>query len=358
LFEQAMDLRERMAYSVMTDEEIFEWKIYYATAGTYEREKRFEKALEYVDRALSNKPNSYSLSHARANLLESMGDFYEAEVAFRQIAEVDTQRGSLEHINFLLRRSRYPEATALVEHLVDSSIVNPALVARLNVAAARALIESKRGDPMPYLEAALRSSPGDGFAISLAEGVLTERGDIPALIKLHTDELLAPCIRGEDYTRRSVRLLALQRHEEARAAADAGLQIEPTNAELRFNSAIASLNLGDEARAAQDFARVEPSSREAYSEAMRLRAALLLKNGDAAGALKALERFIDGRSNAVEAVLDGARMLSGGGARPQARQLLEGHIGSDARIALELAGMLLQDGDVAGAGRVAAASLT
>src|SRR6202041_3396440 len=117
----------------------------------------------------------------------------------------DTQRGLLEHVNFLLRRSRYPEAISLVEHLVDSSVINPALIARLNVAAARALIDSKRGDPMPYLESALRLSPGNGFALSLAERVLTEHGDDAALQKLHTEELLAPCARAEDYPRRSVR---------------------------------------------------------------------------------------------------------------------------------------------------------
>jgi glycosyltransferase involved in cell wall biosynthesis len=358
MFEEAMDLRERMAYSVMTDEEIFEWKIYYATAGSYEREKRFDKSLEYINMALSNKPNAYSLQHARAVVLERLGNFYEAEVAFRQIAELDTQRGLLEHVNFLLRRSRYPEAIALVEHLVDSSVINPALVARLNVAAARALIDSKRGDPMPYLESALRLAPGNGFAISLAERVLTERGDDAALQKLHAEELLAPCVRPEDYTRRSARLLALQRNDEARVAADAGLQIEQANPELRFNSAIASLNLGDEERALQDLSRVEPSAPEVYVEAARVRAALMLKAGDAQAAVKVLERFVDARSQDVESVLMAAGMLVAGGARPQARQLLEAHVGAGARIAVELAGMLLQDGDIAGAGRVAAASLT
>jgi tetratricopeptide (TPR) repeat protein len=175
---------------------------------------------------------------------------------------------------------------------------------------------------------------------------------------LHSEELLAPCVRAEDYTRRSVRLLALQRNDEARIAADAGLQIDPANGELRFNSAIASLNLGDEERAMQDFSRVEPSAPEVYVEAARLRAALMLKAGDAEGAVKVLECFIAARSKDVEAVLTAAGMLIAGGARPQARELLEAHVAIDARIALELAGLLLQDGDVAGAGRVAAASLT
>jgi tetratricopeptide (TPR) repeat protein len=358
LYEQAMDLRERMVYSAMTDEEIFEWKIHYAMAGSYEREKNYDKAILCIDLGLANKPSAFPLLHARAVLLERIGRFYEAELAFRKIAELDMQRGLLENVNFLLRRSRYPEAIALVEDLSDSSVVNPDLVVRMNLAAARALIDSKRGDPMPYLASARRLAPGNGFAISLMERVLTERGDVAALDELHAQELLAPCVRIEDFTRRSARLLALQRNEEARVAADAGLEIDPSNAELRFNAALASLNLGDHEQAARDFLLVEPSSEEVYARAARLRAELLLMAGDAPGALAGFEQVIGVRSDDVDVILSCARALSGGGARALARELLDAHVSADVRVALELAGMLLQDGDVAGAGRVAAASLT
>ncbi len=358
LYEQAMDLRERMVHSAMTDEEIFEWKIHYAMAGSYEREQSYEKAIASIDLGLANKPNAFPLLHARAVLLERIGRFYEAEIAFRKIGELDVQRGLVENVNFLLRRSRYPEASALVEGLSDSSIVNPDLVVRMNLAAARALIDSKRGDPMPYLASVRRLAPGNGLAISLMERVLTERGDIAALAELHAQELLAPCVRTEDFTRRSVRLLALNRNEEARVAAEAGLEIDPSNAELRFNAALASLNLGDHEQASRDFLLIEPSTEEVYARAAWLRAELLLKAGDAPGALAAFEQLIGLRSVDVNVVLTCARVLSGSGARALARELLEAHAGADARIALELAGMLLQDGDVAGAGRVAAASLT
>src|ERR1700735_4760098 len=55
-FEEALSLREHMVYTVMTDEEIFEWKVYYALAGTYERENKFDLAIECIDKALANKP--------------------------------------------------------------------------------------------------------------------------------------------------------------------------------------------------------------------------------------------------------------------------------------------------------------
>lgn len=354
-YEKALEMREVMAMSAMTDEELFEWKIFYAMAGLYELDGDFVRAIEFVDRALGNKPHAYHLLQAKARLQESAGSYYDAESAYRQIAANDKQRGILELVNFLLRRNRFAEAIAVIED--EGMSLNPDLLARLNVAAARASLDSQRGDAMPFIEAALRLSPGNGFAISLMERLLTERGDISGLLKLHSEELQAPCIRAEDFARRSARLLALQRSEEALAAADAGLQLEPDNSELRFNAGAANLNLGNEERAAAHFSRVAPTAVEAHAEAMRLRSALMLKAGDAPAALQAIEFYVEAMGKETDAILRSASMLINGGARAQGRELLETHVGQDERIALELAGLLLQDGDIAGAGRIAAASL-
>ena len=189
------------------------------------------------------------------------------------------------------------------------------------------------------------------------EHVLTQRGDVVALERFHRDELLAPIFTPEDYARRSYRLLALNRAEEARSVAEDGLLIDQRNAELRFNSAIASLRLGDETRAAHDFSRVETLGGEVHAEAMRLRSRILLRQGDTAGALEAIRARLVTVSNNPEAILDSARTLAEAGARAEARALLEEHVAVDNRIALELAASMLQDGDLAGAGRIAAASL-
>jgi tetratricopeptide (TPR) repeat protein len=356
LFEEALALREYMAFTVMTDEEIFEWKIFYAMAGTYEREQKFEKAIEYIDLALANKPNAFHLQRAKAGFLESVGLYYDAEVAFRKMAEADPDRGQLELVNYLLRRSRFAQAIAIVESDVNT-MKNGPLVAMLNVSAARAVMASGQGDPLPFLEAALRRAPGNGSANALMERVLTERGDIAGLERLHRDELAAPLLHPEDFARRSFRMLALNRNEDARSAADAGLQADPRNAELRFNSANASLRLGDEARAMTDFARVEPSLPEAYVEAQRLRILLQLKAGDMAGAVDTVNIRLSSNGATVDAVLQSANALVEGGVRKEALSLLEHHAALDERIALEFAKMLLQDGDIAGAGRVATASL-
>jgi predicted Zn-dependent protease len=195
------------------------------------------------------------------------------------------------------------------------------------------------------------------MALSLKEKILTERGDTAGLAKLHADELHAPCLRPEDFVRRSQRLLALDQNDEARFAADQGLQIDQGNPELRFNTAMASLRLGEETRAARELGRVEGLSPDVFATAMQMRAALLLRLGDPAEALASLEQRLASLPNDVNAVLDSARTLVGGGARSEARTLLQTRVDADPMIALELATILLQDGDIEGAGRVATAAL-
>jgi len=187
------------------------------------------------------------------------------------------------------------------------------------------------------------------------EQLLTERGDVAGLDRLHRDELLAPCKFPEDFARRSFRLLALNRYDEALTAADTGLQVDPRNAELRFNRALASLRLGDEKQAAHEFSRVESNAPPVYAAAMRLRALLLSKHGDRAGALAALKERIATFPADADAIVESARILWEGGAHTEALGLLEENEVDD-KVKLELARLMLQDA-IGGLGPVARATL-
>jgi tetratricopeptide (TPR) repeat protein len=357
LFERVLTLRELMAFSVMTDEELFEWKVFYGLAGVFEAKKDYERAIEFIDIAVTNKPRSIHLQRTKAGFLEHLGRYYDAEVTFRRMAETDPAFGRVELVNFLLRRRRYAQAISIVENEIDPGM-NAEVVAKLNVAAARGMMEAGYGDPIPFLEAALRRAPGNGLALELMERLLTERGDTVALERMHEQELLAPCSSPEDFSRRSFRLLALNRNEEALFAAEQGLQLDPRNPELRFNGALASLRLGDEVRAAHELGRIDQQDAgDVFATAMQIRAALLLRQGSHAEALVSLQLRLALMPFDVHMVLDSARTLAGGGATAEACTLLEAYTESDPQIALELAGMLLKSGDLAGAGRVAAASL-
>jgi tetratricopeptide (TPR) repeat protein len=356
LFEEALDMRDLMAAAIMTDEEVFEWKIFYSMAGTYEREGDYDKAVEFIDKALANKPTSFHLLRAKAAYLEKIERYYDAEVVFRRLAEVDPERGQVEVVNYLLRRKRFAQAIAIVESQ-SFTASNAEVLATLKVAAARVLIESKQGDPMPYLESALRAAPGNGLVISVMEAVLTERGETEALEKLHREELEAPLTRPADFVRRTYRLLAIGRNDDAYLTAERGLSGDPENAELRFNAAIALLRTGEEARAGSELARIGRHAPEVYSEALRMRAALALKYGKVAEGAGLLRERAAMYAEPANAVLEGARLLAGSNGLNEAMKLLEDHLGRDSRIALELAGLMMQSGDVAGAGRIAAAAL-
>ncbi len=304
-FELALTKRELMAYTVMTDEEIFEWKIFYSLAGIYEHANDYDRAIEYIDLALTNKPHSHVLQKTKAAYLESQARYYDADLAYRKIAESDPERGRVELVNYLLRRHRYAQAIAIVENEIEPGM-NGDVVANLNLAAARGMMEANYGDPLPFIEAALRLRPGSGLALSLMEQVLTERGDTAGLEKLHAAELLATCTRPEDFVRRSARLLALQRNEEARFAAEQGLQIDQSNAELRFNLALALLRVGDEKQTLHELGRVEAAASTVFATAMRMRAALLLRGGKPADALASLEARIASAPDDVDAILESA----------------------------------------------------
>jgi len=235
--------------------------------------------------------------------------------------------------------------------------MNGEVVSRLNVAAARGVMEANYGDPMPFLEAALRHAPGNGMALSLKEKILTERGDTAGLAKLHAMNYTRRACRPEDFVRRSQRLLALDQNDEARFAADQGLQID------QGNPSCASIRLW------LRFASVKRRAPRANSVASRgFRRTSLRRRcrcvprcccglGDPAEALASLEQRLASLPNDVNAVLDSARTLVGGGARSEARTLLQTRVDADPMIALELATILLQDGDIEGAGRVATAAL-
>jgi tetratricopeptide (TPR) repeat protein len=191
----------------------------------------------------------------------------------------------------------------------------------------------------------------------LLERVLTSRFDTDGLARLHAAELEAPMIRPEDYVRRSARLLEIQRNEEALAVAKRGSEIAPSYAELRFNAAMAALRLGDERFALDELTRVDDSSATVFPDASKIRAALMIKLGDTPGAVRALRDWLVGEDHGVDAVIEGSRILAAGAARDEARSLLKEFADDDQRIALELAKLLLEEGDLQAAGAVAERAL-
>jgi len=312
--------------------------------------------LACIDRALANKPQSPQLHLMRARYCEGLARYFEAEAAFRRVRELNPATGEVELLNFLLRRERYREAIAMVD-AAGTDGVNDALVVELNVAAARAMIAHQAGDPVPFLEAALRRAPGCGTALAAYEEVLKARNDVAGLARLHAEELRAPLVDGADYVRRVHRLLAMGDPATAWEVGERGLEIAPLNAELRFNAGLALARLGRDAEAADQLGRIDDRFPEVYPAAMQVLAALFMRMGDRPRAVLAMRDWVTSQGSDANAVVTGAQWLVQNGARRDARALLSDHAASDPRVAMELASLLLADGDVEAAGSVAERAL-
>ena len=355
-YEETLTLRDGMASAVMTDEEIFEWKVFCALSSMYERQGDLEKALEWIQRAVANKSNSAPLQRILGQMNENLGRYYDAELAFRRVAELDTMTGAVHLMNFLLRRNRFGQAIAMIEATGDDER-NAGLLVQLNVAAARGIIAQKSGDPLPYIQAALRRSPGCGSALAMYDDILRAREDVDGLAELHAREMDAPVVQPDDYVRRVYRLLALQRPADAWDVAERGLEIAPENAELRFNAALALARSGHDRQAAEHFARIEEHDTAVFADAQQMRAALLARLGDVAAAAVAIRAWVAAKDDDANAVVTSARWLVQVGGHTHARALLTDFAERDRRIATELASMLLNEGDLAGAGAVAERAL-
>jgi len=119
LFEKALTLRELMAYSVMTDEELFEWKIFYSLAGIYEHKKDYDRAIEYVDMALANKPSSLVLQRSKAGFSRKSRPVLRCRPRVPSYGR-DRPRTRSHRIGQLLAaRHRYAQALAIVENEID-----------------------------------------------------------------------------------------------------------------------------------------------------------------------------------------------------------------------------------------------
>jgi tetratricopeptide (TPR) repeat protein len=354
-FDLLLSLRRESRIAALTDDEIYEWKAFYAMAASYVAQNDIPKALEYLEMAAKNKPDSPFILVAKARALERLERFHDADMSFRKLASLAPETGQVEYINYLLRRKRYSTALVMVEaQLADAA---PPIAAKLNAASASAMIAENLGDPAPFLEAALRHAPGCGPALTLYEQLLTERGDTARLERLHREELDAPQVFAEDHLRRSFRMLAIDRNEDALEAAVRGLALEYASPDLRFNHALANLRLGNVQMALTSLRLLQGGVTPTHVLALATESALLEQAGEIDAALEAIGRLLAFEPENVDAILVRARLLVTAGREGEAVATLEPAVSLDPRIALELAGMLLRAGDLAGAGRVATLSL-
>ena len=361
-FIEAIEDRKYRDLQFVIDDQVYQWKAQLSLGVSLAEEQRWDEAVEWYDRGLANQPNVQPLIFNRAHALEGGKRFEEAEAAFRDAYEhFKDEISVVQYINYLLRQGQRDRALELMNRTVDE--VSPRIAATFFVAAAQ--FAQRAGNPMDelqYLQRARECDPAAGPVIDALEQFYLRRNDQAMLNALHEDELLHEPKEYPDFSRRSMRLLALERYEEAVEYAEKGLKLAPTDGKLRYNAAAAHVKLGNH-EAALEHVRVIPlDAPDVAQQALLLRAVLLRDAGQPTEALPVLGMLLSRYPNLIEAVLVQAQCYELAGQSEKASEALEAAFKDGApaerhRIAIELGSLYLRMGRFPDAQRIAEAAL-
>jgi tetratricopeptide (TPR) repeat protein len=285
IWQRLLDSRDALRFRALVDDEIFKWKTPYNIALSLIADGRANEALSWLERALASKPDSTFILIRYANALEAAGASADAEAQFQRWAERDPVYGAIELIHFLCRGGRLAEAAAC---LAASTRIPPAEAAQAGIVLAKAMIESRTCRPEESLEAVLRLEPANAEALWTYERLMSERTEA-----IRAAELTGECRSAADFFRRSNRLLELERYAEAASAAARAVELDPGHCAAAYTRALATLNMGEETRAAMLFDLVPASDPKIFASAMSARAHILEQRDDVDGLRATLARWIE-----------------------------------------------------------------
>jgi len=357
-FQKAIATRAHEEWYNVVDEEIVVWKAHSNIATSYVNEGRLDEAITWLEEAHKNKPDILVLKERLAFLYEKTKRYFDSEFILREAFEkYPTERTAVSYVNYLARRNRFTRALEVIEDALVGA--TPELKVALNTAAGAIMRKTGNGDPVPYLRTALEISPGAGLALEVLDKIYEESNDEVSRARLRRDEMTAPLVAQVDYLRRSSRLLEEERPQEAAQVAEDGLLLDPGNASLLFNLALA-LSRTDYGtpRAIELLETVRTGESDVVDLANSLRSALLEREGRFDEALTALDRAFGETPADEEVLLRRSRLLQHLGRNAVAEAGLRAAMGRGRkRIGLELAALMLREGRFADAQTVAAEAL-
>ncbi|SRR5579875_132421 len=353
-FEKSIATKIREERYNVVDEEIALWKAHSNIAATYANEGRFEEAIPWLEEAHRNKPDIWMVTERLAWVLERCKRYFDAEMVLREAFEQrKSEETAVAYVNYLVRRQRMTRALEVIEEALGH--LDGDVAASLNVAAAAIVRKARSGDPLPYLLTALEKAPGHGLALELLDEIYRERGDELSRARLRRDEMDAPLSSGNDYARRTHRLLEEAKYEEAARVAETGIVKDPGNAALLFNLGLALAQTeGQTERAIGVLGLAVNGEREIVETAAFLRASLLEHAGRFEEGLAAINATFGPSQENEDVLLIRARLLEGLGQMRPAEEMLRSAMGAGRkRVAVELAALMMREGRYAEARGVA-----
>ena len=352
-FKKAIDTRTMEDRYNVVDEEIALWKSHVNIATSYVNEGKLEESIPWFEEALRNKPDMWVVEERLAWVFERCRRYFDAEIVLREAFDRHrTEATAASYVNYLVRRQRMTRAMEVIEESLKE--LDGEIAASLNVAAAAIVRKTGAADPMPYLQAAIASAPGNGFALEMLEEIYKERGDELALARLRRDEFSSPLRNPSDYIRRTHRLLEEHRYEEVATVAEDGAVVAPDNSMLLYHLALAAEHMGQTDRAITALSKARSGEKEVVESAAFLQASLLKKTGRFEEAISVVDDVFGEFPSNEDALLLRAQILDASGRPDAAERLLQRAMGAGRkRVGVELAALMLRAGRYAEAKGVA-----
>ncbi|MHB8177312.1 MAG: tetratricopeptide repeat-containing glycosyltransferase family 2 protein [Vulcanimicrobiaceae bacterium] len=341
----------------IVDDEVSVWKAHSEIGSTYVAQGDDERALEWFEKGIVNRPTAQAIRMNRARCLERLGRHEAASEAYRGLyEEFGDEFSALNYINYLMRTQQDAQALHVIETALP--MVAPRSAAALLVGAfAVARRNGWLGD-VAYLERAVELMPGCAEALGPLEAIYRQRGDDVALARLLEAEAASEPQDALDFLRRSHQSLERREYADALRWASSGLERFPDDGKLRYNVALALVNLERVDEALDHLAAVPASDDEAWLGAGYLQAVLLRKQGALQDALAALDRLLNHAPGHVDGLLLRAAVLEESDRFDEAEvALLAIPRREDRRVSMELATFYLRRGRMVDAQRIAEEAL-
>ncbi|MEO6912893.1 MAG: tetratricopeptide repeat protein, partial [Candidatus Baltobacteraceae bacterium] len=333
------------------------WKAQTEIGNTYVFEGDDEKAIEWFDRGIANRPAAAPVRINRARALERLKRFTESEAAYRSLyEEFADQTSILDYVNYLLRRHFDLQAVEIIE---KSYLKLPPRVAVSTLAIA-GMVAQRQGwvDGERYLKLAVELMPGCAEVLTPLEAFYRRCGNEDAVSQLLENEAKTDPVEPADFLRRSYSAIAAQRFEDALEAALGGLTIAPSDPFLRYNAAVAAVNLKVLKVALEHLESINQDA-GVWVQAEYLRAVILRELGRMDQALASLDRLLAADPDQLDAALLKAATLETLNRAPEAETTLTSAMQlSKQRVGVELAGLYLRQGRIADAQRIAEEALS
>lgn len=356
-FLQSIEDEKHRGMQFIVDDQIYRWKAQLSLGVTYAQEKRWDEAIAWYDRGLANQPNVQPLLLNRAHAIEGAQRYDEAEAAFREVyARFEDETSIVQYINFLLRRREYARASQMMEAKLDQ--ISPRTAATFLIAQAQIAHQSSDSDAeLRHLRSANERDPSAGPVLDALEAYYLHHGRSADVAALKEREMLFEPVEAPDFVRRSYRFISMKQFVEAARVAQAGLRIAPADSELRYNAAVAKVQLGDIEGALTDLKTIPSGCKPVGERAALLRATLHRDAKQWAEALAVLEDASVDPEN-VDAALLKAGALEGLGQFDAAAAALECIFTADRqRVGMEIAGLYIRQGRFAEAQQAAGRAL-